>query len=722
MKKTQLLTVLGVLLAMGLTGCKTDKKSSAAPAGSSNQPVSATSTQKSSSAANTSSVAPTPVAVPDPDGHHFGADADVAADATLGTVAYKKATCNDNDGFERYKVNQSVVTYANGSSRKSTTPDGYTKLNGNNQSMSFKIKVDKKVMGKLFLYGCMDGWGASSNHSAGFYYQNNPNVEIKINGETVDVSGSKSGSYEQWFGADASEEDSSLSKEGYAPYGNIVLNEGVNEVVYTRKETLNMLIKDFVFIVEEFNEWGTPVEVAADATAGTVAYKKYVNNIDGRIKIEWKSLDGTFAEGSANKSGTPAGYLKLADNKQKISYKFNFDANLDGEIYQRGAMDNYSSNQDRTYFSQQKGAKYGNFEVKVNESTVYIGDKKDITYLTMLGTGTNPDTTNMAGYSEVKDCLIGDCYIKNGLNEMSFERLDSFNLAVSEFVFIGQAGNAHTAPAADAPYVTTAEDSFWQASPDAADTFKYNRSEYRWKADSTQTDTTSTCNEHGIKHEICEITGKTREVELPFADHTWIDDPDQEDVEATTCDGHGTHYEVCEVCGEHQQVDKPSSFPHSYEDKTAVQNSDGKNVVPFECSACHKVGAKMSENDYSSAEFDKDDDKAADAIRPSQGKAITYKIVVSKAGKYSLEFGMFCKSNDTIAMSQRKFAVKVNGADATVTLDGTTTPKALGMTSTNAVQIELCSEITLTEGENTIALTCASYRLHYKGNLTVYEK
>ena len=73
-------------------------------------------------------------------------------------------------------------------------------------------------------------------------------------------------------------------------------------------------------------------------------------------------------------------------------------------------------------------------------------------------------------------------------------------------------------------------------------------------------------------------------------------------------------------------------------------------------------------------------------------------------------------------MSERKFSVKVNDVDAKVTLDGTKTPDALGMSSTVAVSVELCSAITLKEGENTISLTCASYRLHYKGNLAVYEK
>ncbi len=199
------------------------------------------------------------------------------------------------------------------------------------------------------------------------------------------------------------------------------------------------------------------------------------------------------------------------------------------------------------------------------------------------------------------------------------------------------------------------------------------------------------------------------------AAHTWGD------VVVKTAPTHsaaGVGEKECTICHKKVEVTIPK-VAHEWVEGTPVANTDSKNVVPLTC-ACGKVGAKMSENDYSSGEFGSGDN-AADALRPSQGKAIVYKIIVSKAGNYSLEFGMFCKSNDSVAMSQRGFSVKVNDEAATVTIDGTTTPKALGMTATNAVQIELCASIPLVEGENTIAITCASYRLHYKGNLVVAE-
>ena len=125
----KILTVLGVLLAMGITACNGGGKSSAAPESKpDSQPASQPASQsqggeqsqggqsqqsqggeQSSQAPASSSEAPAGLFedVADPDGHHFGAEEDVAADADLGTVAMKKAVCADNDNVIKFRVNQS---------------------------------------------------------------------------------------------------------------------------------------------------------------------------------------------------------------------------------------------------------------------------------------------------------------------------------------------------------------------------------------------------------------------------------------------------------------------------------------------------------------------------------------------------------------------------------------------------------------------------------------
>ena len=194
--------------------------------------------------------------VADPDNHHFGAEEDVAADAESGAIAYKKAACSDTDcNLVKLRINQSQVTFAEGSSNKAGTPEGYVKLNGNNESLSFKFKVDKLSMGKLFFLGRMDGYSTESNRTVGIYRQGSPNIEVKINGVAADLSSKASYKYSDTFGEDYVTTDLSspsnyLSHEGYVEVCNLTLNEGVNEVVYTRKASQNMIVRDFVFVVE----------------------------------------------------------------------------------------------------------------------------------------------------------------------------------------------------------------------------------------------------------------------------------------------------------------------------------------------------------------------------------------------------------------------------------------------------------------------------------------
>ena len=237
MKKTKILTVLGVLLAMGITACGGSKKSSEAPApsSSSQQPA------PSSSVVPSSSSQPTPQK--DATGHIWGADADVAASGE--GVAYKKATCTENDGWIRLKINQSAVTYASGSSRKENTPEGYTKLDGNGQSMSAKFNYDHYAEGRLYLFGCMDGWGSNASKKA-FSYNGSPNIEVKVNGEALDIAALSDVVYTDFLSGDASD----YSDDGYGLIGNIKLDEGVNEVSYKRLASMNTLIKDFVFVIE----------------------------------------------------------------------------------------------------------------------------------------------------------------------------------------------------------------------------------------------------------------------------------------------------------------------------------------------------------------------------------------------------------------------------------------------------------------------------------------
>ena len=697
MKKAKILTVLGVCLAMGIVACNKGNEEQPAsqeapasqPASEQSQAPSQQSQAQSSSSQQQSSEPPAPQK--DATGHIWGADADVAGDAENGLAAYKRAVCTEEDNAVKYTVNQSVVKYDKGG-RKSGTPEGYTKLNSNGDIMSFKFNTTKFLKGKLYLFGCMDGY--SSNYTKNWcYYQSKPNVEIKVNGEVVDISAQSAVTFEQVFGQPNGGDN---SDENYGLLGDIVLQKGVNEIIYKRVATLNILIKDFVFVGEEIeNEWSEPVAVAKTATS--VAYTKSTNNLNGSTKIEWKALDGTFADGSSNKDGTPEGFLKLKSNNHSISYALDFGADLDGQIYQRGAMDNYSSNQTRTYYSAQSGAKYGNFELIVNGSPAYFGDKKDVTYLDLLGEGSNPDTENMSGYSEVKDCLIGDAYIKNGANTISFKRLDSFNLAISDFVFIGKASaKAHVAPADTVEFTGKDDISHWKVVE--GDSFKFNRGDHQWGADEANPDTESTCTVQGEKHYKCTVCGATKVEKLELKAHTWVSDEELASTDTeSTCTTHGIAHMKCSVCGAKNNQELPLG-EHTFASGTAVQNSDGKDVTPIECSVCHRKGYQMGLKDC----FEGASDIASDG-KVANGKVLKYRFKVgTDVGKVSFMMKAMCNSkssrtgqlydnpfSDGSDAAKGSYTLKAGDKVGTVTAAGKQLGADFGATEALAVWFEM---------------------------------
>ena len=350
MKKTKILTVMGVLLAMGITACggNNKKSSSVEPQPSSSQPAPSSSVAPSSSSvapSSSSSAAPTPTK--DATGHIWGADADVAASGE--GVAYKKATCTENDGWIRLKINQSAVTYASGSSRKENTPEGYTKLDGNGQSMSAKFNYDHYAEGKLYLYGCMDGWGSNASKKA-FSYNGSPNIEVKVNGEALDIAALSDVVYTDFLSGDASD----YSDDGYGLIGNIKLDEGVNEVSYKRLASMNTLVKDFVFVIENKTK---PAHVH---TADAEWHKDETNHwheCTAGDNYKMDSAAHTFgdptdvqdstcsAEGSQKRTCTVCGYVK----EEVIAKKAHtYEGENDGWVTIEAATDEKAGSAKRT--------------------------------------------------------------------------------------------------------------------------------------------------------------------------------------------------------------------------------------------------------------------------------------------------------------------------------------------------------------------------------------
>ena len=124
----------------------------------------------------------------------------------------------------------------------------------------------------------------------------------------------------------------------------------------------------------------------------------------------------------------------------------------------------------------------------------------------------------------------------------------------------------------------------------------------------------------------------------------------------------------------------------------------------------------MAVADYSSGELDGSNYKF------KSNTDFTFKIVVTKAGNYSLYIGgKYSSGNSGQNLNVTPVTVKVNDVDFAVS---SASFKDLGMSSSSVKQFVLAPTVTLKQGENLITIHQGSggYRLTYGGDLAVYEK
>ena len=226
--------------------------------------------------------------------------------------------------------------------------------------------------------------------------------------------------------------------------GNVELKAGNNTMTFKALTESNPINLDYVRFEKgepvpvHVHDFSTETPVAAKGE-GYVGYTTAVCAEDNAKQIKIAALDGTFATGSSNKSGTREGYLKLNDNNQSISYKFDYQGEAaTAKIYQFGFMDNWSSNTGCTYTTKKSSQTLGpsgcNFGINFNNSEVEITDAtKALTYGEMLE---NATVDAGSGNSKAGACYVGEVSLVNGDNTFSFTRYASYNLAVSYFLIV----------------------------------------------------------------------------------------------------------------------------------------------------------------------------------------------------------------------------------------------------------------------------------------------
>lgn len=181
-----------------------------------------------------------------------------------------------------------------------------------------------------------------------------------------------------------------------------------------------------------------------EASNGGVAYKKVKCSVCQKQGIMIAAKDATITGGTPKSA--PDGCIKLNANGDYMEVKFYLPEAKTGIILQRGSMDYWyedsNNNQNKTYYSENSGntdaaAGIGNFKLEIGLEgalkEVSIADKTEVTFGDMLP---EEGATEFGGHqwSAIGDCEVGAVTLSAGLNTIRYTRVDSYNLAVHDFV------------------------------------------------------------------------------------------------------------------------------------------------------------------------------------------------------------------------------------------------------------------------------------------------
>lgn len=664
MKKLKILTVLGVLMAMGIVACnKGGEEEKPAESGqpSQSQPAGDSSDSGGSQAHTHSWDAGTVTTEPGCEtegvktyhcsgcqetkteaipakGHTWGELTDVAA--SDGGVDYKKAACSvQGCGAVKYEVALIKAQKADGKNPSAVSGlDGFVKLGSNGDSITLKFNSDAYGKGKLLIRGSMDYWHDDNNHNENrtlFSGKTNgstddnkesPNLEIKVNDKVLTVTNKKT--MDELL--PQIDDTHPAAKSGNSPVGDIqygddlVVGKGLNEIVYTRKDSYNLAVSHLIFVfhpethadhtmsdwavvkaetctedglearacsvcgiketrvIKAAHKWGEPTVIAANAEKGTSLVKKYTCSACNKVKYEvpmFVAGDGdtlvkNFTLDGSEKEYQPTGSIKLGSSgNKKYSFKVEFEKFVYGMAYQAGSMDQYvkadgsaGANHDRKYTD--GGSNGGiNFKFTAGGAEVDASAYKDTALSVWLGeesrTFAKDADGNLEYWSLAKDCPIGEFEAEAGVVEFVYTRLGSYNLANESFSFV-VTETVHTHQAATE--WSSDNEGHWHACTDAncPTHKKFDYVAHTLVADEAlkDTDTESTCAVHGVAHKVCSICEKKINVELPLVAHNYV--KDETASSDPTTEAQGALVEKCSVCNDVKTTPIPVLAFHTW--------------------------------------------------------------------------------------------------------------------------------------------------------------
>ena len=390
---------------------------------------------------------------------------------------------------------------------------------------------------------------------------------------------------------------------------------------------------------ENNSEWAEPIYREPDYE-GLVGYSLFDNLYNPEVKkIEIRALDGTLEAGSDFKSGTAEGFMKLRANLNSVSWRFLLDlgkGSYYATIYQRGFMDSFSNNMSKTYrsvSSTSQETEEGNFRVTVNEQIVDKSAYMDVPYGDMLATG--QDSSYLGdNYSPIALCPIGEAFLYDGENVITYTRLNSYNLTISDIVVVLQRMEHEHVIASEWSYN---EDSHWHACValgcPVQGGARFDNAMHVFGEAYDIIDPAS-CYVSGSYKKQCAVCGYVKTYETT-KDHAWSE---WYQVQATTCQDNGVEERKCLDCGlaEQRLVAKIS---HDYGEAIATELADDDHIATttYQCLYCGQSFMRWSALDYDPTLSDTTIDRQADYIRFGSGKT------ENKGGAYSLGSHIFYK-------------------------------------------------------------------------------
>ena len=379
-------------------------------------------------------------------------------------------------------------------------------------------------------------------------------------------------------------------------------------------------------VVKAAHDWDAEQDVAAGTDPENQVGYKLANCKNGdAVKLDIRAVDAKFYKGGIKQSTTnptPDGYFKLGSKNDKAYWRFTLAGTkmYKGMLYQYGAMDSFSGNTDKSYAMTSTSGDHapsyplGNFDVQVNGDSLDKSQWIDILFSELLADG--DDSSAMGSdFSPLCLCPIGECVIQPGANEITYERLGSYNLLISDLIFIGSEFQ-HVHAAADA--WSSDETGHWHAcTAPGCPTGKADAVVPHTLEEVAAEGVAATCKAEGKKVEKCSVCGFKKETVLPKLAHTL---GEAYDVVPATCEAAGSQKKKCSVCDEvitevlpkvdHKFGDIIESFPAG----EGYIATTGHN-----CSVCNKGALRWSALDYDATASSTGLDRQSTYVRFASG-------------------------------------------------------------------------------------------------------